>query len=304
MAIDYDSLIDRPRINGHILTGDMSSEDLDIQGGSGNVDDVLVNGQSVVDEFKIAKIKSYKEVTQAEYNALPASKTEDNVMYCITDAHGADGYPPLIYSDEEREVGVWRDGKPLYQKVFNLNNAEIQVDTFYEIPNTDKTQYDTYVYCYLIDSSGQAWCATAGYSGNYVAVVVHSNRTRNYQYAIIQYTKTTDTAGSGTWTTQGAYAHHYSTDEHVVGTWIDGKPIYEKTWDLGQNITVGSWTTVMSVAGVNIDKIVNSISVQNDPAVSFIEYWVDGTTLKGNSLRYGENDYVRYLTLQYTKTTD
>ena len=126
----------------------------------------------------------------------------------------------------------------------------------------------------------------------------------NFRGFTIFYTKTADTAGQGSWTTDGTPAHHYSTTEKVIGTWIDGKPLYERTWDLGQDITVGSWTTVMSVAGVNINKIVNSISAQNDPAVSFIEYWVDGTTLKGNSLRQSGDDYVRYLTLQYTKTTD
>lgn len=27
----------------------------------------------------------------------------------------------------------------------------------------------------------------------------------------------------------GNDSHNYSTDEHVIGTWIDGKPLYEKT---------------------------------------------------------------------------
>ena len=98
---------------------------------------------------------------------------------------------------------------------------------------------------------------------------------------------------------------YYSEEEQIIGTWIDGKPIYKRTWDLGSDVTVGEWTTVMSVTGLNIDKIINSISVQNDSAISMIEYWVDGNTLKGNTLRnYGGDDYVRYLTLQYTKTTD
>lgn len=31
----------------------------------------------------------------------------------------------------------------------------------------------------------------------------------------------------------GGSTHNYSTDEQIVGTWIDGKPLYEKTlyWD-------------------------------------------------------------------------
>ena len=58
-------------------------------GGSGNVDDVKVNGISVVDANKTAQIVSYKEVTQAQYDALPASKLTDNVMYCIKDGIGS-----------------------------------------------------------------------------------------------------------------------------------------------------------------------------------------------------------------------
>lgn len=53
---------------------------------TGNTQDVYVNGQSVLDPQHIAQIKSYKIVTQAQYDALPASKLTDGVMYCISDA--------------------------------------------------------------------------------------------------------------------------------------------------------------------------------------------------------------------------
>lgn len=36
--------------------------------------------------------------------------------------------------------------------------------------------------------------------------------------------------------------HNYSTEEQVVGTWIDGKPIYEIVLDLGNNITISDRT--------------------------------------------------------------
>lgn len=55
-------------------------------GGGGNVDDVEVNGVSVLDPLDhIAKITSYKEVTQAEYDALPSSKESDGVAYFVKD---------------------------------------------------------------------------------------------------------------------------------------------------------------------------------------------------------------------------
>lgn len=55
-------------------------------GGGGSVNDVLVNGVSVVDGNGDAQIVSYKEVTQAEYDALPNTKLSDGIMYAITDA--------------------------------------------------------------------------------------------------------------------------------------------------------------------------------------------------------------------------
>lgn len=64
-----------------VVTDEMGSG-----GGSGNVDDVEVNGVSVLDTSDhIAKITSYKEVTQAEYDALPSSKESDGVAYFVKD---------------------------------------------------------------------------------------------------------------------------------------------------------------------------------------------------------------------------
>jgi len=55
-------------------------------GYAGAIDDVQVNGQSVV-ENKIAEITSYKEVTKAEYDALGDEKYSDGILYCIKDAN-------------------------------------------------------------------------------------------------------------------------------------------------------------------------------------------------------------------------
>lgn len=93
---------------------------------------------------------------------------------------------PECYSTEEREVGCWVDGKPLYQKSVATGGSVPSGATL--IQRIVQTEYDT-----------------------------------------LLYTKTTDTAGSGTWTPSGIPAVHYSTEEHVIGTWIDGRTLYEKT---------------------------------------------------------------------------
>lgn len=87
-------------------------------GGGGNVDDVLVNGVSVVDGNHDAQITSYKEVTQAQYDALPATKLTDGIAYFIKDAGGGGGSSSHNYSTTEQVIGTWINSKPVYEKTF------------------------------------------------------------------------------------------------------------------------------------------------------------------------------------------
>ena len=93
------------------------------EAGGGNVDDVVMNGTSIVNN-KVASFTNYVEITRAEYDALPDTKYTDNILYCIKDsgASNADFFAPIVYSLAEREVGVWTDGKPLYQKSVVITN--------------------------------------------------------------------------------------------------------------------------------------------------------------------------------------
>lgn len=64
-----------------------------VSSGTGNVVDVYENGVSVLDENNIAQTHSYKEITQAEYDALypPGSTVTDNILYAIKDGEGGSG---------------------------------------------------------------------------------------------------------------------------------------------------------------------------------------------------------------------
>lgn len=297
------------------------------------VEDVLVNGTSVVDGNKEAQIKSYKEVTQAEYNALPASKESDGILYCIKDAlGGVDGFPPLIYSDEEREVGVWRDGKPLYQKtvvftgafygsvtVGNINTPNI--DTYAEIKATilDITNaWKTITFSHPTASNNHGFFINPSGDLNLRSQLVASNALNKIQLTI-QYTKTTDVAGSGQWTTSGTSTHHYSTSEQVIGTWIDGKPLYEKTVSFtvatrGLNNYahgISNVKFVTSVNGVvlrasdNTAMPVNMARTSSDNDTSMLIGAQAGST--NISIFARNSDAVNgtaYVTIQYTKTTD
>lgn len=50
----------------------------------------------------------------------------------------------------------------------------------------------------------------------------------------------------------GGGGHNYSTTEHVVGTWVDGKPLYEKTIAVTQK---SSYEASVSLSGLNIDTL-------------------------------------------------
>ena len=117
---------------------------------------------------------------------------------------------------------------------------------------------------------------------------------------------------------------NYSTDEKVVGTWIDGKPIYQKT------VSIKAPTNTSGVADSNMD--ISSWNVDN---MIELKGFNDGTTASTsvNGYSYGTYDqhfelmtwfnksdnklWVRryttnannsgvtvYLTAVYTKTTD
>lgn len=99
----------------------------------------------------------------------------------------------------------------------------------------------------------------------------------------------------------------YSEEEQLVGTWTDGKPLYQKTISLQNEITLTetTWTTIST------DSFISSID-------SLIKYEVirgDGKRIDmPMSLRINSNKIeayatvpyvlIKYMTVQYTKTTD
>ena len=230
-------------------------------GGGGNVDDVYVNGTSVLDSNKIAQITSYREVTQAEYNALPASKLTDNILYCIKDQATADTtVAPVIYSEEEREVGVWTDAKPLYQKTWTGLTVTPQYNIWtnlFQVTDIDKIidwgAKDTGTCCL----NGTGLEISYDSSSNYIrAEYTQNSNVRQISTLTLQYTKTTDTPGSGKYAPSGVPAVHYSENEQVVGTWVDGSTLYEITGILNEQITT-TYKTLIDCTSLNINKVVN-----------------------------------------------
>ena len=114
---------------------------------------------------------------------------------------------PTLYSEEERCIGSWIDGKPLYEKVFtNLYTGNVTASTYIKINDTlfniDKVVNIT---CITIGNNGnnqeQNWYLKARYDATINGLTLHGST--NYDKVIsvnviAQYTKTTDTENSFT----------------------------------------------------------------------------------------------------------
>lgn len=112
-------------------------------------------------------------------------------------------------------------------------------------------------------------------------------------------------------------ANVYSTEETVIGTWIDGKPIYRKVFETTSASSASSFTTI-DVSELNIDSAVRGFGVCTTSdgvdqfintvgsvadAYSFIDLQ-NKTTLRYKTTMSASFNRPIILILEYTKTTD
>lgn len=101
----------------------------------------------------------------------------------------------------------------------------------------------------------------------------------------------------------------YSTEEKIIGTWVDGKPLYRKSvYVVVPNDTPHGITNAVFVSIRGFYKSNTSSNTFPIPSarVAYPQYqcgiYVDGTTIKFD---HGEGTFgTGYITLEYTKTTD
>ena len=159
------------------------------------------------------------------------------------------------YSTDEKVIGRWTDGKPLYQKTIkNTSLTVIAKSTWTTYANVSSLHIDSLVGTSFgrLTSGGNKeddmsdvcfWTDGTNLQANSRG---EGTNTPNGSVVTIKYTKTTDSAV----TTVDQDPNKYSTEEKIIGEWIDGKPIYQKTWN-------GSFA--LSTNAV----VINSIQVPN-----------------------------------------
>jgi len=225
-----------------------------------------------------------------------------------------------LYSTDEKMIGQWIDGKPLYQKTISYDTAITVTNTENTviIANLDSLNIDNAVnleVSFKWDGIGRNTPFITYVTAGEIYVVAFVNRDNISDViefktkrpsgttqitevkATIQYTKTTDSAisiGSDT---------DYSTEEKIVGTWIDGKALYQRSYNLGTAITVSP--TTWTATGLDISSVENLIQCQgNNVGLScpLIGTKAGDNTLKVVTTR-AESSSILYITIQYTKTT-
>lgn len=159
-----------------------------------------------------------------------------------------------IYSFEERRIGVYADGKPLYQKTMrftsgwslgswatlaNLSSLNIErlvktdgIFTRSSGGTTIQLSFNGSIFPESTNSVQYKVSVRYNNNGNLECLVLTYDDI-TYIDVTLQYTKTTDVAGSGIYVPSGDKAVHYSENEEVIGTWIDGSTLYRKTVNVG-----------------------------------------------------------------------
>ena len=227
---------------------------------------------------------------------------------------------PVIYSTEEREVGVWTDGKPLYQKTIPIDSLPNNTSRTYTTPSNLDNVIDARGY--VISSNTQSGISVrimpfAAGGLNDIRVDINDGSLRittfgNWSgysgYITIYYTKTTDTAGSGTWTPSGVPAVHYSTTEQVVGTDENGNTIYERTYTgLSVNTNGTNWVQISAIDTSGMADIVECTAYTNTPTgklhIALGEYVSTGSVLQLTVVGSVFNRTVNVIVLRYTKSS-
>lgn len=109
--------------------------------------------------------------------------------------------------------------------------------------------------------------------------------------------------------------NNFSTEEQIIGSWIDGKPIYQVTFQF-TSPSIGE-TKEITIKNLKIDEVISLNGLLNEvydsylpvnfyiSANDYMNAWVDQKTkIVFNVGHWGYENRPTAITIQYTKTTD
>ncbi len=234
-----------------------------------------------------------------------------------------------MYSTDEKMIGQWIDGKPLYQRTVSVGTITLGTTKTVDYSDWNLSELINVFGCgmlyYNSENQGRAVIPAKSTNATYTyevtmkanmantALAIYSSSGKGASsildvYVTIQYTKTTDSAisiGDDT---------DYSTEEKIVGTWIDGSPIFQRTVQM--TLPAKDSDITLNVSSWNINLVVScqgtSASMQSAPMTTYVgnsNYHYHCFVNMPNKLLYVRNlgstlgvGGVGYVTVQYTKT--
>lgn len=292
------------------------------------------------------------EITLAEYEALSTEEKHNDTTYFITDADNIDPrsvgtagiLKPWLYdSDEEVIIGVY-DGKPLYRKTLVFeNHSLVDGDNYIELDididkivntkafntNSNHTYYQP-MNQYVWNLSGSSMYYFIYPEEKYIYIRTDGAWPSPNIYFTLEYTKTTDAENSGVNLMPYSFVQNdsgcnYSTEEQIIGRWIDGRPIYQKTitdYDIlnttNRTVLIAENLDFLTSLPTGIATIINALNGSVDKSVlpriaKYVDYQLgiyatpEGyiTIDLGDSINSSNySSVIATITFQYTKTTD
>ena len=240
-----------------------------------------------------------------------------------------------IYSTSEKVVGCWTDGRPVYQKTITstlptptsdgvdaIGTVSIgaSIATLVSLNLMAKKSEGTTI-CVnetaILDANGRyvrvyGFTNAGGSDANKVAIVNNKVSWGGVTcYITVQYTKTADAANSFNY----GDPNDYSTTEKIVGSWVDGKPLYQKTINFGALPNASTkYNTSSGIATSKVKRMwgystTGSTTVElphagagSTSADDAIAIFFDSSGLGVSTGKDRSNFTTTYITVQYTKS--
>lgn len=244
------------------------------------------------------------EITKAEYDALSEEEKNNGKLYLINDyAEGG-----IVSSDVSgMESTVLWEGR-LSTGSASLTNDISDYDLILVNCNTADNGYGQSLVCASTDINvikafsyytGNGWNYYILFHLNSREIVIDASQTNGYPTASIS--KVT-----GLKFKAKVYKpeNEYSLEEKRIGTWIDGKPVYQKVLS-GLDISWSGdrvWRTVSpDISDLHIENLVSCVGLSSGRPVYFNFTKIYNNVIQAYVMAGWS---VQTLILQYTKTTD
>lgn len=226
-----------------------------------------------------------------------------------------------VYSTDETVIGTYM-GKPLYRKVIDfgaLPNGGYK-DVSSGLSNIKICEYSGIAYSPpdgavfslpIAQQTDQLTMCSIRSNGEVVRVVAMADMSSFTEaFITLHYTKNSDTTTSSKVPYQPLI--EYSLEERMIGFWIDGKPLYEKTVDCGAMPNATSKSVAHGISNISrfVKGELSTDNGTNGATIVFGSHTNDAMTAycdRTNIVIASTDDrseYTGFAIVRYTKTTD